>query len=148
MSSDLEKEMNIERLRVQIDFLQQAIFQKASTPLVLASLSAAILIIATFSKEILNSNTIYFNIAITILLSMIPLSLLAFLYEITSGIKGVNKNVIDIIGVDMQAQAKEDEKDNCFCLRLANKACVSFPYLGTALLTLVIVYIIIEIWRN
>ena len=147
MELDLEQQKKFKQLDVQMSFLQQAVFQKASIALVIASLSAAILIIATFGNNLLSLETIYFKIAITILLSLIPLSLIIFLLEILNGINSSQKNMNEILSIDIKTEMKDTEKTYSFWRRISNRACIYFPYFGVFLLLLVIGYIILEIWK-
>jgi hypothetical protein len=147
MELSLEQQEKLKRLDIQFNFLQQAIFQKSSIALIIASLSAAILIIATFGNNLLAFDTIYFKTAITILLSLIPISLIVFLFEIVDGIHGANKNIEEITGIDMKAEMKSINKSYSYIKKMRNKICIFFPYLGTSLLLLVIGYIILEIWK-
>lgn len=147
MELSLEQQEKLKRLDVQFSFLQQAVFQKSNITLVIASLSAAILIIATFGNSLLSSETIYFKIAITILLSLIPLSLIIFLLEILNGISNSQKNMNEILNIDIKTEMKDIEKTYSFWQKISNRACVYFPYLGILLLLIVVVYIILEIWK-
>ena len=147
MGLNLEQQEKLKRLDVQFSFLQQAVFQKSNITLVIASLSAAILIIATFGNNLLSFETVYFKIALTILLSLIPISLVIFLFEIVDGINGTNKNIEEITGIDMKAEMKDINKRYSFIKKVRNYICIYFPYLGISLLLLVIGYIILEIWK-
>lgn len=147
MELNLEQQGKLKRLDIQFSFLQQAVFQKSNIALVIASLSAAILIIATFGNNLLSFETIYFKIAITILLSLIPLSLIVFLLEINSGINNSQKNMNEILGIDIKTEMKDIEKTYSFGQKISNKVCVYFPYLGIFLLLVVVGYIILEIWK-
>jgi len=147
MELNLEQQEKLKRLDVQFSFLQQAVFQKSKIALVIASLSAAILIIATFGNNLLSFETIYFKIALTILLSLIPISLVIFLFEIVDCINGANKNIEEITGIDMKAEMKNINKSYNFIKKVRNYICIIFPYLGISLLLLVIGYIILEIWK-
>lgn len=147
MELNLDQQGKLKRLDVQMSYLQQAVFQKANIALLIASLSAAILIIATFGNNLLSFDTVYFKSAITILLLLIPISLIIFLFEIVDGINGASKNIEEIVGIDMKTELKEIEKNYSCIKKIRNKVCILFPYFGISLLLLVIVYIIIEIWK-
>jgi hypothetical protein len=147
MDQNLEKEMKLKQLDIQVSFYQQAIFQKTKIALVLASLSAAILIVATFGGNLLPFETIHFKIAITILLSLIPISLFIFLLENSYAISTCNNNIGNIVGMDMKAEMKKIEKDYGCWKKLGNKLCSYFPYFGIFFIFVVVVYIIVEIWK-
>jgi len=146
MGLSLEQQGKIKRLDIQISFLQQAIFQKAGVTLVIASLSAAILIIASFSNDLLSPSSLYFKIAITILLSLIPTSLFVYLIEIFDCIHAANKNIEEITGLDSKVRQKEIEKSYSTMQKIRNKICGGFTYFSVSLLSLVMIYIIWEIW--
>ena len=145
--NDLEWQAKLKKLDFQMGFFQQLIFQKSKIALVIASLAAAILITATFGNNILSFKTIYFKIAITILLSLIPISLFVFLLEVNNGLNSNKKNIKEITDVDMDVETKDIEKNYSPWIKFTNKVCAYFPYFGVSLLSVVIGYIILEIWN-
>jgi len=145
MKLNLKQQEKLKKLDVQFSLLQQAVFQKSSIALVIASLSAAILIIATFGNNLLSFETIYFKIALTILLSLIPTSLIIFLLETVGGINSANKNIEKITGISIKAEMKDINKSYGHIKKISNNICILFPYLSVLLLLLVIGYIILEV---
>lgn len=145
MESTSEEQSKLKRLDVQFGFLQQAVFQKASISLFIASLSTALLVVATFGSDIISFKTGDIKIIITILLALIPLSLIVFILEISEGIKSANKNIEKIIGINIEQEMKNIENDDSALQKIINKACSAFPYFGIFLISLVTCYIIFKI---
>ncbi len=133
----LEQQEKLERFKIHLNSLWDLLGEKSSILTVISSVSAAILIIATFNPNLLPITT-GFKIVITILLALIPTSLLFHLLEIFSAINNTNEAIKKMIG---------PQKENRRWHEIFYNGLIGyFPFIGTLLLGGVILYIVSIIW--
>ena len=134
-----EQQEKLEKIKIHLTSLRELLGAKAGVATVISSVSAAILIVATFNPNLLPI-TRGLKIGITLLLALIPLSLLFYLLEILSAIGKSHKAIEKIIG-DIELPKNHWLED------FYNKSIGYFPVVGTLILSGVIIYIISVIWR-
>ena len=134
----LEQKEKLEKLKLLFDLQQSFIIAKVGVIPVIASLSATILIVATFNERLLQI-TQNLKIALTILLFLIPLSLIVYNIEYFLGIKTTQEEIEKIVGKDLLGPKGWWQKTY-------ENALSSYPIVGTLILSGVIIYIIFAIW--
>ena len=134
-----EQQEKLAKLTIHLTSLREFLGAKAAVATVISSVSAAILIVATFNPDLLPITT-GLKIGITLLLTLIPISLLFYFLEILSAISKTHKAIKSIIG---DVELPKDYWLESFY----NKFISYFPIIGTLILAGVIIYIISIIWR-
>ena len=134
-----EQQEKLAKLTMHLTSLREFLGAKAGVATVVSSVSAAILIVATFNPNLLPITT-GLKIGVTLLLTLIPISLLFYFLEILSAIGKTNKAIKKIIG---DIKLPEDHWLESFY----NKSIGYFPIIGTLILAGVIIYIVSAIWR-
>ena len=99
MSSSLtpKQELELDQLKIHLGYLKDLLIAKSASIPTLASLSVGVLVIATLNPRLV-SIAIEMKIAVTILLALIPISLLFYVVEILVGIKSAQRSIEDIAG--------------------------------------------------
>jgi len=134
----LQQKEKLEKLRIYFAFLQSLLVAKTGVLPIVASLSATMLVIATFSEWLIPwSRDI--KLVLSLLLALIPLSLLFAIYEIYAGLRSVHKAVLDEVGLNVFLHPET------WYGKILYTAVGWFPAFATVVLSLIIVYIIIVI---
>lgn len=135
----LEQQEKLERLRLHSGFLKSFLIEKSRIIPTIASLSATVLIIATFNDNLLpiSYGT---KLALSILLALIPLSLIISVFEFHLAANGSRKSMEDIVG-KVELPPRDKWYQTWF-----DGILVYYPFVGVFVLTGVIIYIIISIW--
>jgi len=134
----LEQQKNLETLKIHLGSLRELLGAKAGIVSVVASLSASVLVIATFNSNLLPV-TVGLRIALTILLWLIPTSLLFHLLELLCAIRKTNNCIEKIVGeIKIHRHWYETLYDNLIG---------HFSLIGTLVLSGVVVYIVSILWR-
>lgn len=136
----LEQQEKLKKLEILLDTQRSFLVAKTSVMPVISSLSATILVVATFNERLLQI-TQNLKIALIILLLLIPLSLIVYNAEYYLGIRTTQKEIDKVIG-------KKLLTDQSCWQRFYGFLISSYSFAGTILLTGIIAYIIFEIWRN
>ena len=97
MNLSPQNEANLEKLRINLAFLQSLLLQRAAIVPVIASLAATILVVATFNEKLLPL-TEDIKLATVILLALIPLSLLFSLLEMHFAVERTVNAITEITG--------------------------------------------------
>ena len=141
---DKEK-IDFEFLKIQMDSLHTSVRSKLAIVPQIAALSATVLVIATFSDELLQITGL-FKASLSVLLALIPISLLFYLIEvhisIDKGVKIIEEITKASPGELMKKVTEKQPKKIVLFNFLANY----YPFFATILLSLVIVYTISQIW--
>ncbi|MBL7022229.1 hypothetical protein ISR92_02865 [Patescibacteria group bacterium] len=127
-------------LLLKLQALRDVVKAKSKIIPTVASLSATVLIVATFNNELLPL-THGLKVVLSILLGLIPISVILYLIELEVATKSEVKSIEDQLGKKIVL----DEGWSCF-KKVLNHLLFLIPYLGSAILLLCIVYIIVQIW--
>lgn len=134
----LKQQEELERLKIHIDTLRSFVVQKSLLVSTIASLSATVLVVATFSSSLLKV-TNNFKIALSALLLLIPISILLSVFEFHFSINATEKAIEEVIG-------KISKIDKKWYKKIFEYILVYFPFLGATVLLLSIIYIVYSIW--
>lgn len=132
--------MSEEELNTHLEALRSFLIAKSNVVPIIASLSATILVVATFNGQLLKI-TPYFKIALSALLLLIPLSLFAYLAEFNLAIEKTKKMVEELVG------CKDLLSNQTLKNKVFNTIIYWFPFFGNAVLLIVVIYIILAIWQ-
>ena len=134
----LEQQKDLELLKIHIDTLKFLLMQKSAILPIISSLSATMLIVATFNKELLPiTNNIKF--ALIALLLLIPLSLIIALSEYYVAIKNTKEAINKIVKID-------DFEYKTLWQKIYTRIFILYPVIGVFLLSVIIIYIAFSIW--
>ncbi len=134
-----ESQERLEKLKIHLNSLLQFLGDKARVVPVVASLSATVLVVATFNPDLLIITT-ELKIVLTILLTLIPISLLFHLLELFTAIRKVNASIKEM------HNNQELLPIESMLMRAFNSVVGYFPFIGTIVLGSAIVYIVYALW--
>ncbi|MFA6514144.1 MAG: hypothetical protein WCT50_02530 [Patescibacteria group bacterium] len=129
----LEQQEKLERLKLHLVFFQNCLLQKANLVPAIASLSAMVLVVASFNPDLLKITT-NIKVILSVLLFLIPASLLFSIFDYDSAINESKKAMEEMVG-------KIDLPKKNFLWRY-------FTYIISFVLLGVIIDIIICLWRG
>lgn len=132
-----DQERRFEQLKIHLASIRGLLGDKAGIATVVSSIAAAILIIATFNPNLLPITT-GLKIAITVLLALIPISLLIYILEMFHAIATTTKAIEDLVG-------KISSKDP-WLLKFYNRTIGYSSFFTSLILAGVIIYIVFVIW--
>lgn len=135
-----ESQERLEKLKIHLNSLLQFLGDKARVVPVVASLSATVLVVATFNPDLLTV-TIGLKVVLTILLALIPVSLLFHLLELFTAIRKVN------VAIKKMHNDQELLPVESMITGVLNTLVGYFPFVGTVILGSAIVYIIYALWH-
>lgn len=135
----LDQQRKLEQLKIHLSSLRGLLGDKAGVATVVSSIAAAILIIATFNPNLLPITT-GLKIAITILLALIPTSLLFYLLEMFHAIGKTSKAIEGVVG-------KVELPKGHWLEEFYNKLIGYSTLITSLILAGVIIYIIFIIWQ-
>jgi hypothetical protein len=138
MDLNESQESKKERLRLHLNFLQTLLVQKSNYLLTIASISAALLVVATFSKELVPFNN-KVKLSLIFLLITIPSSLFIFLLEIFFAERNTEKAIREVTGLDKLISR------NTFLQKYIYPVFVIFPFIAVTVLMIVVIYFIYSI---
>jgi len=117
-----------------LDHHLQMVVAKMSALASLSALSATMIVVATLNKELINLDNASAKIILSILISLIPLSLLFFFIDVERGAVGNRKQIESYIG-------KVDTDKNWL-----NYITSYFPFIVTIIYFLIVIYLLYIIW--
>lgn len=130
-----EQIRKLEHIKAQSQFLIAATSSKDEAVLVISSLAATLLVVATFNKDLLPlTNLVKF--LISILLALIPISLFTHLRSADRTAEKAVKNIEEVIGRPLP---RNSDCADCYFSY--------YPYFPAVILTVVIGTIIFLIWN-
>jgi len=133
----LKQQEELERLKIHIDTLKSLLMQRVAILPIISSLSATVLIVATFNKELLPI-TNYIKLALIALLLLIPISLIIALSEYYVAIKNTKEAIEKIVKIN-------DFKETRW-QKIYNRIFILYPIIGVFILSVIIIYIAFSIW--
>lgn len=123
-----KKEIQWKRLKSFFDLLNKSIWERFKVLPLISSLSAMLLIIATFNKELIPL-TFFVRWLIVILLSLIPISLFGYLVELRNAENHALRRIDEITEGELKEEIKK---------RTEGKFIAYLPWLVSAVLTIII----------
>lgn len=112
----------------------QMVTTKVSGLASLSALSAAMIIVATLNKDLLNLDIIFAKIILSVFIFIIPLSLFFFFFDVEKGALGNRKQIEEFIG-------EVNTKKNWF-----DYASSYFPFVVTIIYFVISAYLLFAIW--
>ena len=123
----------MERLKIFSELGSQAVWERYKTLSTVSSLAATLLVVATFNENLIAITSVT-KFLLTVLLSLIPICLIGFLYELHRSEVHSRQKINEI-----------DEKEN---KKEVKPGIMNYlPWLVTGILTIVILWIIFLIWN-
>ncbi len=139
-NKNIEQE-KFERLKYQMDILKDIINSKLGILSIVAALSAALLVVATFNNKLLEINFFVKGLLI-VFLFLIPLGLWAQLIDLTMAEKDCCKIIREINGIDVKKIIKKNRKERGFVGMIIVNVISWMPWVILSILTLAILMII------
>src|SRR3989344_8903758 len=133
-----EKQAELETLKIHFAFLNSLLTQRTAIVPTIASLSAMILVVATFNEKLLPL-TEDIKIALVILLALIPISILFSIFEIHSAIETATEAINKI------TRGKEPFASKNWFGKICTILITHTPLFLGVVLSLIIVWIILVI---
>ena len=130
-----KREMNLKRLEIFHQSLRDAVLERYKLLPHISALSATLLVVATFNEKLLPL-TSYVRILMIILLALIPVSLIGYIWELKRAEEHSSEN-IKRIG-DGQDTIQQNR----------NSLTAYLPWFVTAVISLVIIFIILVVANN
>jgi len=135
----IEQEVYLRRVEAHISFLNPLLVAKTGILPLIASLSATMLIVATFNEKLIPL-TEDIKVALTILLIIVPVSVIFAVIEFIIAINNTTEAINKLTGVDIFAS-------KIWYRKLLIILVFYMPLFAGAVLSIIIGYIIFVLWR-
>lgn len=138
INEDLQIQFDLEKEKIGLSFFRELLFKRAQSVSVVASLSATVLVVATFNEALIPlTNGV--RIALTVLLLIIPASTLTTILENTIALNKQIKSYKKKLGKDFPTPATWYGKLLTYWVHYS-------PIALALVLTMVIGYVIYALW--